>query len=130
MVRDVLFDVCRHAGISAKKEPVNFLTDQLDGRSTLRPGDILIFGWVGGKHAYVDLNGVSPLVDLSSRGFTTGQAALKAISCKVTKHEKACIENQHLRKILRVCLAKWAKAGAGAEARAGAGARAYIISRN
>ncbi|GJS88233.1 hypothetical protein Tco_0770869 [Tanacetum coccineum] len=33
---------------------------------------------------------------LSSRGFTTGQAALKAVSCKVTKHEKACIENQHV----------------------------------
>nr|GEZ51745.1 reverse transcriptase domain-containing protein [Tanacetum cinerariifolium] len=25
-----------------------------------------------------------------------GQAALKAASCKVTKHEKACIENQHV----------------------------------
>ncbi|GJU46085.1 hypothetical protein Tco_1203351 [Tanacetum coccineum] len=45
MVRDVLFDVCRRVGISAKKEtPVNFLTDPLDGRSTLRPTDILIFG--------------------------------------------------------------------------------------
>ncbi|GJY43404.1 kinase-like domain, phloem protein 2-like protein [Tanacetum coccineum] len=44
MVRDVLFDVCRLAGISAKKEaPVNFLTDALDGRSTLRPADVLIF---------------------------------------------------------------------------------------
>ena len=25
-----------------------------------------------------------------------GQAALKAASCKVMKHEKACIENQHV----------------------------------
>nr|GFA89270.1 putative reverse transcriptase domain-containing protein [Tanacetum cinerariifolium] len=33
---------------------------------------------------------------LSSRGFTTGQAALKVASCKVTKHEKACFENQHV----------------------------------
>ncbi|GJU13398.1 hypothetical protein Tco_1135794 [Tanacetum coccineum] len=45
MVRDVLFDICRHAGISVKKE---------------------------------------------------APAALKAVSCKVTKHEKACIENQHV----------------------------------
>ncbi|GJR10423.1 RNA-directed DNA polymerase, eukaryota, reverse transcriptase zinc-binding domain protein [Tanacetum coccineum] len=68
MVRDVLFDICRRAGISPKKEtPVNFLT-----------------------------NPVSPLVGLSSRGFTAGQAALKAASCKVTKHEKTCIENQHV----------------------------------
>ncbi|KAL8262688.1 hypothetical protein R6Q59_024037 [Mikania micrantha] len=34
--------------ISAKKEaPVNFLTDLLEGRSTLRPTDILVFGWEG-----------------------------------------------------------------------------------
>ncbi|GJX60384.1 hypothetical protein Tco_0291774 [Tanacetum coccineum] len=85
------------AGISAKKEtPMNFLTDLSDGRSTLRPADVLVFGWVGGKHACLDLTGVSPLVGLSSRGFTAGQAALKVASCKVTKHEKACIENQHV----------------------------------
>nr|GEX68726.1 putative reverse transcriptase domain-containing protein [Tanacetum cinerariifolium] len=37
MVRDVLFDICRRAGISGQKEaPVNFMTDPLDGRSTLR----------------------------------------------------------------------------------------------
>ncbi|GJT54579.1 hypothetical protein Tco_0989633 [Tanacetum coccineum] len=66
MVRDVLFDICRRARISAKKEaPVNFLTDPSDGRSTLRPADVLVFGWVGGKHACVDLTGVSPLVGLS-----------------------------------------------------------------
>ncbi|KAJ0937341.1 hypothetical protein HanRHA438_Chr03g0141121 [Helianthus annuus] len=35
---------------SAKKEaPVNFLTDQLEGRSTLRSANILVFGWIGGK---------------------------------------------------------------------------------
>ncbi|KAJ0910633.1 putative exostosin [Helianthus annuus] len=62
LVRDVLFDIFRCAGISAKKEaPANFLTDPLEGRSTLRPADILVFGWVGGKHACVDLTGVSPL---------------------------------------------------------------------
>ncbi|GKE99990.1 hypothetical protein Tco_0023341 [Tanacetum coccineum] len=94
MVRNVIFDVCRRARISAKKEAlVNFLTDLLDGRSTLSPADILIFGWVGGKHACVDLTEVSPLVGLSSRSFTLGQTALKAASYKVTKHKKACIEN-------------------------------------
>ncbi|GJU74313.1 hypothetical protein Tco_1265718 [Tanacetum coccineum] len=97
MVRDVLFDICRRDGISAKKEaPVNFLSDPSDGRSTLRPADVLVFGWVGGKHACVDLTGVSTLVGLSSRSFTAGQAALKAASGKVTKHEKACIDNQHV----------------------------------
>nr|GEU37507.1 putative exostosin-like protein [Tanacetum cinerariifolium] len=44
MVRDVLLDVCRRAEISVKKEaPMNFLIDPLDGRSTLRPADVLIF---------------------------------------------------------------------------------------
>nr|GEW42236.1 putative reverse transcriptase domain-containing protein [Tanacetum cinerariifolium] len=90
-------DYTSRAGIFAKKEaPVNFLTDLLDGRSTLRLTGVLIFRWVGRKHACVDLTGVSPLVGLSSRGFTVGQTALKDAPCKVTKHEKACIENQHV----------------------------------
>ncbi|GKE29950.1 hypothetical protein Tco_1445334, partial [Tanacetum coccineum] len=45
MVRNFLFDICRRAGISAKKEaPVKFLTDLLDGRSTPRLADVLVFG--------------------------------------------------------------------------------------
>nr|GEU63514.1 hypothetical protein [Tanacetum cinerariifolium] len=91
------FDICRHAGISAKKEAhVNFLTDPSDGRSTLRPADVLVFGWVGGKHACADLTVVSLFVGLSSRGFTVGQAALNIALGKVAKHEKAYIENQHV----------------------------------
>ncbi|KAM0040792.1 putative exostosin [Helianthus debilis subsp. tardiflorus] len=57
-------------GISAKKDTfVNFLTDLIEGRSTLRPADLLVFGWVGEKHACVDLTGVSPLVGLRENGF-------------------------------------------------------------
>nr|GEV81033.1 putative reverse transcriptase domain, PPM-type phosphatase domain, protein phosphatase 2C family [Tanacetum cinerariifolium] len=97
ILKDVLFDICRRVGIFAKKEaPVKFLTHPSDGRSTLRPADVLVFGWVGGKHACVDLTGVSPLVGLISRGFTAGQTTLKAASGKVTKHEKACIKNQYV----------------------------------
>ncbi|XP_022040435.1 uncharacterized protein LOC110942984 [Helianthus annuus] len=89
LVRDILFDILKRAGISAKKEaPVNFLTDPLDGRSTLRPADkespegtfptiFLVFGWARGKHACVDLTGVSPLVGLRDNGFVAGQAALR-----------------------------------------------------
>jgi hypothetical protein len=95
-VRDVLFDIFRRAGVSVKKEaPVNFLTDPQEERSTLRPADVTVYGWVGGKHACVDLTGVSPLVGLGTRTFTAGKAALKAASCKVVKHEKACSDNQH-----------------------------------
>ncbi|GJU90525.1 hypothetical protein Tco_1302948 [Tanacetum coccineum] len=64
LVRDVLYDVLKRAGISSRKEaPVNFLTDPLEGRDN---------------------------------GFVAGQAALKAESSKVAKHEKACLENQHV----------------------------------
>lgn len=46
-VRDILYDVLWRAGISAKKEAVvNFLTDSLEGRSILRPANVLIL-WVG-----------------------------------------------------------------------------------
>ncbi|MFS7964370.1 putative exostosin [Helianthus anomalus] len=49
-VRDVLCDVLKRAGISAKKEaPVNFLTDPLEGRSTLRPADILVTSGAQGR---------------------------------------------------------------------------------
>jgi len=95
-VRDVLFDIFRWAGISVKKEaPVNVLTDPLDRRSTLRPANVMVYGWVGGKHACVDLTGVSPLLGLGVRAFIIGQAALKVASSKMAKHKKACSDNQH-----------------------------------
>jgi len=74
---------------------MNFLTDSLDKRSTLRPADVMVYGCVSGKHVCVDLTGVSPLVGLSVRPFTVGHAALKDASSKVAKHEKACSDNQH-----------------------------------
>ncbi|KAJ0896326.1 hypothetical protein HanRHA438_Chr08g0333511 [Helianthus annuus] len=55
---------------------------------------LLWLGW--GKHACVDLTGVSPLVGLRENGFVAGQAARKAESKKVDKHAKACTENQHV----------------------------------
>nr|GEX65435.1 auxilin-like protein [Tanacetum cinerariifolium] len=50
---------------------------------------------IGGKYT-VDLTKVSSPEVLSSRGFTAGHAALKTVSYKVTKHDKKCIENQHM----------------------------------
>ncbi|MFS7939598.1 putative exostosin [Helianthus anomalus] len=95
-VRDVSGDILRRAVISAKKEaPVNFLTDHMEGRSTLRPVDLLVFVWAGGKHACVDLIGVSPLAGLRENRFVAGQAIRKAESKKVDKHAKACADNHH-----------------------------------
>jgi len=78
-----------------KEAPVNFLTNPLKRRSTLRHADVMVYGWVGGKHACVDLTGVSPLLGLGVGPFTVGQAALKVASSKVAKHEKTCSDNQH-----------------------------------
>jgi hypothetical protein len=82
-VRDVLFDIFTRLRVSVKKEaPMNFMTDPLDRRSTLMPAVVMVYGWVGGKHACVDLTGVSPLVGLGVGAFTVGQAALKSASNK------------------------------------------------
>ncbi|PNX89057.1 auxilin-like protein, partial [Trifolium pratense] len=68
-------------GVSVKKDgSVNFFTDPQEGRSTLRPADTLVYGWIGGNHACVDLTGVSPLVGLRTKDFIVGQAVLKAAS--------------------------------------------------
>ncbi|PNX65614.1 auxilin-like protein [Trifolium pratense] len=57
----------------------------LMGRLTLPQADIMVYGWVGGKHDCVDLIGVSPLVVLGFADFTMGRAALKAASSKMAK---------------------------------------------
>ncbi|MFS7980958.1 hypothetical protein Hanom_Chr10g00945281 [Helianthus anomalus] len=47
-----------------KEAPVNFLTNPLEGKSTMRPADVLVFSWAERKkkHACVDLTGISPLL--------------------------------------------------------------------
>ncbi|MCI17494.1 auxilin-like protein [Trifolium medium] len=56
LVRDVFLDIFRRAKILVKKDaPVNFLTNPKEGRSTLRPANVLMYGWVEGKYACVDL---------------------------------------------------------------------------
>ncbi|KAK2422181.1 hypothetical protein QL285_032735 [Trifolium repens] len=55
----------------------------------------MVYGWIGGKHACVDLTGVSLLVCLRAETFTVEQTALKAASSKVAKHDKTYFDNQH-----------------------------------
>ncbi|CAI9300086.1 unnamed protein product [Lactuca saligna] len=56
------------------------LFEFLDGRK-IEPVDILIFVWVGGKHAYMDLIGISSLMDL--RAITKRHATLKTAKCNI-----------------------------------------------
>jgi len=67
---DVLFDIFRQTEVLVKKEPpMNFLTNPLDKRSTLRHADDVMYGWLGGKHACVDLIRVSPFVGSKVKTF-------------------------------------------------------------
>jgi hypothetical protein len=66
-VWNVLFDVFKRAGVSMKKEAsVKFLTDPLEGRCTLMPTDVFVYGWIVGKYACEYLPGVSPIVGLTT----------------------------------------------------------------
>lgn len=48
LVRDVLFDIFLRTVVYVKKEAhANFLTGPHEGRSTLKPTDILVYDWVG-----------------------------------------------------------------------------------
>jgi hypothetical protein len=53
--------------------------------------------WVDrGKHACVDLTGVSSLVELRIEAFNVEQTTFKTALSKVGKHEKTCSDNQHV----------------------------------
>jgi hypothetical protein len=75
---------------------MNFLINPQEGRSTLRPADIMMYGWVWEKQVCLDLTGVFSLVGLRDGDFTMGWGAIKAASNKMTKHEKVCYDNQHV----------------------------------
>jgi hypothetical protein len=62
---------------------VYFLTYPQERTSTLRPIDVLVYGWIEEKHVCVDLTEVSPLVGLRTREFIVGQATPKGASNKV-----------------------------------------------
>ena len=79
-VRDIFFDIFRRTRVSMKNEAsVNFLADPIDRRSTLKLANFIVYICVGGKHACVDLTGVSPLVGLGVGAFTLGKTTLGQI---------------------------------------------------
>jgi hypothetical protein len=63
--------IFRRADISVKKEAsVNFLTDPQEKRLIVHPMNVMVHGWVRGKHVCVDLTGVSTPVTLGVGHFT------------------------------------------------------------
>lgn len=75
--------------------PMNFLID-LHEKLALRPTDVVVYKWVREKHACVDLTHVSPLMGLSTGGFSVEETILEVTISKMVKHEKMCFYNQHV----------------------------------
>ena len=95
-VRDVLFDIFRRVGVSVKKEALmNFPTNPLDRRSTLRPADVMVYGWVERKYACVDLIEVSTLAGLEVGTFFGWTDCPKSCVKQKGKHDRAYSDNQH-----------------------------------
>lgn len=83
LVRDILFDIFRWVGAYVKKVALMiFLTDPCKGWTTLRSLDVLVYGWVWNKHAFVELIRVYLLVEMRIIGFTMGNVALKVLQVK------------------------------------------------
>lgn len=73
----VLFDIFQHDGVYVKKETtVNFLIVPQEGGLTFSPTNILVYEWIGGKHACIDLTDIFPLVGLRTEDFTVEQGSL------------------------------------------------------
>jgi hypothetical protein len=69
-----LFDIFKLIKISVKKTThVNFLTEPLKRRSTLRSINVLVYRWVRERYTCLDLTRVSPLVRLTIENFTVEQ---------------------------------------------------------
>ncbi|GKC43300.1 hypothetical protein Tco_1061022, partial [Tanacetum coccineum] len=64
LVCDMLDDICSMVGIMVRKEaPMGFLSEE--GKD-LRLADLLLFNWLQGKDACLDLTGISPFVGMGA----------------------------------------------------------------
>nr|GEW96172.1 putative reverse transcriptase domain-containing protein [Tanacetum cinerariifolium] len=73
-----------------KKAPMGFLSD--DGKD-LRPADLLLFNWLQGKDAYLDVTCISPFVDIGATSWAHGVALNNDVEKKKRKYASICEEN-------------------------------------
>ncbi|GKD85304.1 hypothetical protein Tco_1356458, partial [Tanacetum coccineum] len=90
VVRDTLVDICYHSGISSRKEVDIRLGGEHD--KSLRPADVLLYSWEGGRDVCVDLTGSSPLTRTSMFDFVPGRAVDDAAQRKRVKYEAKCAD--------------------------------------
>ena len=69
-MRDILVDICSKVGIMVRKEAsMGFLSE--DGKE-LRPADLLLFNWLQGKDACLDVTGISPFAGGGTTSWAPG----------------------------------------------------------
>ncbi|GKB15918.1 putative reverse transcriptase domain-containing protein, partial [Tanacetum coccineum] len=91
LVRDILVDICSKIGIMVRKEaPMGFLSH--DGKY-LRPADLLLFNWLQGKDACLDMTGISPFAGTGANSWAPGVALHNAVEKKKRKYASICKEN-------------------------------------
>ncbi|GJW55337.1 hypothetical protein Tco_0099422 [Tanacetum coccineum] len=85
-VRDTFVDICYRFGVSSEVDI------ELGGErdKSLRPADVLIYSWDGGRDVWVDLTGSSPLTQTGMVDFVSGRAMLEAAQRKRVKYEAKC----------------------------------------
>ncbi|GKE22882.1 hypothetical protein Tco_1434394, partial [Tanacetum coccineum] len=89
-VRDTLVDICYRSGISSGKEVDIGLGGERD--KSLRPADVLLYSWDGGRDVCVDLIGSSPLTQTGMADFTPGRVVLEAAQHKRAKYKAKCAD--------------------------------------
>ncbi|GJW24065.1 hypothetical protein Tco_0037876, partial [Tanacetum coccineum] len=91
LVRDILVDICSKVGIMVRKEaPMGFLSE--DGKD-LRPAYLLLFNWLQGKDACLDVTCISPFAGMGASSWAPGVALHNAVEKKKRKYVLIYEEN-------------------------------------
>lgn len=88
IARDTVFDICYKANVSARKEASLGLRS--DSAKDLKPADILMLNWEGGKDVCFDVTVVSAFTGAGTRRFPPGHTISMAINRKCNKYLEKC----------------------------------------
>lgn len=93
LVRDILVDICSKAGIVVRKEaPMGFLSEDV---KDLCPADLLLFNWIQGKDACLDVTCISPFAGMGATSFASGVALHNIVDKKMRKYASKCEDNEY-----------------------------------
>ncbi|GJX26090.1 hypothetical protein Tco_0232386 [Tanacetum coccineum] len=91
LVRDILVDICSKVRIMVRKEAqMGFLSE--DGKD-LRPADLLLFYWLQGKDACLDVTDISPFAGMGATSWAPGVALHNVVEKKKRKYASICEDN-------------------------------------